>query len=162
MVGYWNDSKQSYLKDGWLRSGDTGCESLDGYLYLCGREDDVINVGGRKVYPKEVEDALRRHQGVADCVCVGIRDLDNITGCRIKALVMAKARREILPSFRELSEFLVGKLDSYKIPIAYEWVSSIPKNASGKVQRHLMKELARSTGAIRDPSPAGAYRFAKR
>ena len=150
MARYWNETTQSHLKGGFLRSGDTGFKAKDGYLYLCGREDDMINVGGRKVYPAEVEDALRQHEFVADCVCVGIPDSNSITGDSIKAFLIPKPGRESLPSFQELSEFLWEKLDSYKIPTDYDWVSSIPKNASGKIERRLMKDLTRKTLAIGD------------
>ncbi|MGQ0671242.1 MAG: class I adenylate-forming enzyme family protein, partial [Actinomycetota bacterium] len=137
---YWNAPAESRLRDGWLWSGDIGYQSEDGYLYLCGRADDVINVGGQKVYPTEVEDALRQHDVVADCVCVGASDPKNITGESVVAFVVAREDRRNIPSSRELSAFLMSKLDLFKIPVAYDWVPSIPKNAHGKVERGLLKQ----------------------
>jgi len=136
---YWNRSGAE-PRDGWLRSGDLGYRAADGYLYLRGREDELINVGGRKVHPAEVEEVLRRHPSVAECACVGAPDPLGITGESVKAFVVAAGTP---PDAAELVEFLSGKLEPYKMPVAFEWIAALPRNEAGKVSR---KKLAAGEG----------------
>jgi long-chain acyl-CoA synthetase len=133
--GYWNAEAGDRLRGGWLYSGDLGYRDEDGYLYLSGREDDVINVGGRKVHPTEVEQALVRHELIADAACVGTTDA--LTGEGVRALLVARQGTSpaSLPSRETLIEFLRQTLEPYKVPSSFEWVSTIPRNASGKVER---------------------------
>lgn len=128
----------------WLYSGDLGYRDEDGYLYLCGREDDVINVGGRKVHPAEIEEALLRHPQVQEAVCVGIPD--PITGEAVGAVLVAERGDGELPSAEALADFLTARLEQYKVPVAFDWVASIPRNASGKVDR---KAVTRFSAGVR-------------
>ncbi len=144
MTGYWNTPAEPRPPDAWLPSGDMGYRSDDGYLYLCGRVDDVINVGGRKVYPAEVEGALRQHDIVADCVCIGMTDPRKITGESVVAFLVARENSGDLPGLRELTDFLINKLELFKIPVAYEWISAIPRNANGKAERGQLRTQAMS------------------
>jgi long-chain acyl-CoA synthetase len=158
MARYWNVPTEGRFRDGWLLSGDIGYRSEDGYLYLEGRQDDVINVGGWKVFPTEVEAALRQHEAVAECVCIGVPDPHGITGDGIHAFLQAREGLAVLPEWQGLRDFLVGKIEFHKVPAVFEWVSSIPRNVTGKVQRHLMKDLARvrrdRPGKTREPKEA--------
>jgi long-chain acyl-CoA synthetase len=133
MRGYWACDSSERLKGGWLGSGDLGYRDEQGYLYVRGREDDVINIGGRKVHPTEIEQALLGHERIADAVCVGAPD--PITGEAVRAFVVAKRGSAELPSAEALAEFLRARIEQYKIPLAFEWVASIPTNASGKIER---------------------------
>jgi long-chain acyl-CoA synthetase len=139
MAGYWGADAEERLEGTWLRSGDLGYRADDGYLYVCGREDDVINVGGRKVHPLEVEQALLRQERVADAVCVVTRD--PVTGEAVRALLVARPGDGDLPSAEALTDFLLPRLEKYKIPVGFEWVPAIPTNASGKVVRKLAADL---------------------
>jgi long-chain acyl-CoA synthetase len=136
MGGYWGADSGERLQGGWLRSGDLGYRDEDGYLYICGREDDVINVGGRKVHPTEIERSLLGHEGIADAVCVATPH--PITGEAVRALLVPKPGHSELPSADALADFLRATLEEYKIPVAFEWVSSIATNALGKVDRKAM------------------------
>lgn len=82
MSGYWNDpqlTKQA-LRDGWLVTGDLVFMDEDGYVYLAGRADDMINVGGEKVFPAQVENAASLYDGVRECACIGVEDQNGILG----------------------------------------------------------------------------------
>jgi acyl-coenzyme A synthetase/AMP-(fatty) acid ligase len=136
-----------------LYSGDLGYRDEEGYFHLCGREDDVINIGGRKVHPAEIEQALLGHEQIGDAVCVGTPD--ELTGEAVRAFLVAKRDHGELPSAEALANFLRGRLEPYKIPVAFEWGSSIPRNASGKVERKAVVGLrGRSAGRVE----AGARR----
>lgn len=115
----------------YFRTGDIGYKGEDGYFYLLGREKELINVGGKKVSPMEVEDIICS-LGVGDCVCVPMKDPNGIMGELVKCLVQ-KGSTHL--SFEEISKRLIGKLESYKHPSWYEWIDEIPKTSSGKKQR---------------------------
>ena len=117
-----------------LRTGDLGYLDHDGYLFLLGRQNDVINVGGRKVIPDEVEEAIRRFAGVHDAACVA--EADPLSGQRVKAFVAADGPVDM----RSLTLFLRTLVEEYKIPKALVTVESIPRTSSGKLQRNLLRE----------------------
>lgn len=115
----------------YFRTGDMGYKDKDGYLYLVGREKELINVGGKKVSPMEVEDAIIS-LGVEDCVCAGINDKNGILGEVVKAYILRDGTKL---SFSEISEKLSSMLEPYKIPVEYEWIDTIPQTSSGKKKR---------------------------
>jgi long-chain acyl-CoA synthetase len=138
-LGYWEIDAGERLGGGLIYSGDLGYRDEDGYLYLCGREDDVINIGGRKVHPSEIEQALLGHERVGDAVCVGVPD--PLTGEAVRAFLVAAEGQGELPSAGMLASFLTGRLEPHKIPSAFEWIAAIPRNGSGKVQRRAVAAL---------------------
>jgi long-chain acyl-CoA synthetase len=133
MRGYWDADAGERLRGSWLRSGDLGYRDEAGYLYVCGREDDLINIGGRKVHPTEIEQALLRYDGIEDAVCV--RAPHPITGEAVRAFLVARRGSNEHPSTEALAGFLGETIEQYKIPLSFEWLSSIPTNAFGKVDR---------------------------
>jgi acyl-coenzyme A synthetase/AMP-(fatty) acid ligase len=137
---YWNAPTESILVDGWISSGDTGYRDQDGYIFLSGREDDVIDVGGRKVYPAEVEAALKDLPAVRDCACVGIDGPENVPGKQIKAFLVSELDHSPPPERQELVRLLRESLEPHKIPTVFQWVQEIPKGTSGKVKRHLLRD----------------------
>jgi long-chain acyl-CoA synthetase len=141
MKGYWRDEEltKRVFHDGWLYTGDIGYRDADGYIYLAGREGDIINVGGLKVSPAEVEEALTMHEKIENCACIGIPDPGGITGEAVKAFLVAKNPSTLNPEREELVQFLNDKLEPYKIPVDFEWVDSLPQTASGKIQRNSLK-----------------------
>lgn len=145
MKGYWDADAGERLRGGWLRSGDLGCRGQEGYLYVSGREDDVINVGGRKVYPAEIEQALLRHEQVRDVVCVGTPN--TITGEAVLAFLVAKTGCGEPPDAEALSDFLRARIEEFKIPFAFEWISSVPRNSSGKIERKALLDSWKSCSA---------------
>lgn len=129
-----NDTQNAFWSD-YFRTGDCGYLSRDGYIYLVGREKELINVGGKKVSPMEVEDAICS-LGIGDCVCVPMKDTSGIMGELVKCCIL-KGSTEL--SFEEIAERLAGRLEPYKRPVVYEWIDSIPQTTSGKKQRLLLK-----------------------
>lgn len=115
----------------YFRTGDIGWRSPDGRLYLAGRRKELINVGGRKASPSEIEDAAIS-LGVEDCICAAAPDPEGILGEVPKLYVL---RNGTSLSFDELKSRLSGVLEPYKVPVMYEWIDEIPKTASGKKQR---------------------------
>lgn len=136
MKHYLNDDDNSaaFHRD-YFRTGDCGFMDEKGYLYLLGRDKELINVGGKKVSPMEVEDAICS-LGVGDCVCVAMKDEKGIMGELVKCYVL-KGSTGL--SFRDISRMLIGKLEAYKRPVEYEWIDEIPQTSSGKKQRILLK-----------------------
>lgn len=131
--GYWAmpELTSRVYHDGFYLSNDAGYMDADGYLYILGRVDDVINVGGLKLYPSEVETAAMEIEGVAECLCV---DSENpLTGKTVKLLVRLQDGSGLKPM--EIRGLLADKLDSYKVPASIEIVEEIKKNSLGKPDR---------------------------
>ncbi len=122
----------------WLNTGDLGRIDDTGYAYLLGRAGDIINVGGHKVAPVEIEDVLASHPAVQEAACIGIEDPQALVGSRVKAFLVSA--QGPLPSADELESFVRPKLEPYKIPVAFEWIDEIPRNELGKPRRHVLRE----------------------
>jgi long-chain acyl-CoA synthetase len=135
MREYWKQpdlTKQAFCKEG-LKTGDIGCLDGDGYLSLLGRRSDLINIGGRKAAPDEIEDLLCQMEGVREAGCVGAPD--ELLGECVKAYLVAD--REI--GRAEIVTFLRTRLEEWKIPQTVERIDSIPRTSSGKIQRQLLR-----------------------
>lgn len=128
------DTEKAFFCE-YFRTGDCGYKADDGYIYLLGREKELINVGGKKVSPMEVEDAIIA-LGVGDCVCVPMKDPDGIMGELVKCYVL-QGSTEL--TFDQIAEALKDKLEHYKQPVCYEWIDKIPQTSSGKKQRVNLK-----------------------
>jgi acyl-CoA synthetase (AMP-forming)/AMP-acid ligase II len=122
--------------DGWLRTGDLGRLDDDGYLYLIGRRGDMIIRGGENVYPMEVENRLLEHAGVAEAAVIGVPD--RLLGETIKAFVVPADPADP-PDREELRAFARAALAGFKVPVQWEFVPSLPRNASGKVLRRQLR-----------------------
>lgn len=133
MTGYVGDPDRtaSVLKDGVIYTSDIGTIDEEGMLHLKGREDDVINVGGFKVAPTEVEDAALSYPDVKDCACIPVEHI--ITGKALKLLVVMKDGKEL--NRKELALHLKSKLETYKIPLSYSEVEKIERTFNGKINR---------------------------
>ena len=133
MTGYVGDAEGTarVLKDGVVYTSDIGRLDTEGVLHLTGREDDVINVGGFKVAPTEVEDAALSFPDVIDCVCLPVDHL--ITGKALKLLVVMKEGKEL--NRKALALHLKSKLEPYKIPMLYSQVEKIERTFNGKINR---------------------------
>ena len=121
----------------YFRTGDWGYKTEDGFVYLISRKKELINVGGKKVSPIEVEEQLLKIPGVEDCACIGVPDDNEVLGEVVKAFIVKEKGSGI--TFADIDEQLTGKLESYKIPVCYEWIDAIPKTQNGKIQRGLLK-----------------------
>jgi len=137
MSGYWNDSVRTLkaFEGEYLVSGDVGSKDEEGHVYLASRESDIINVGGRKVTPTEIEVILNSHEAVEECVCVGINDPRGISGSAVKAFLVRSKGADEPPKPAVLASYLRGKVETYKMPVAYQWIDRIPRTESGKIKR---------------------------
>lgn len=139
MKGYWNDEPrtETAFVNGWLRTGDIGYKDENGYVFLKGRKDDIINIGGKKVAPQEVEEALTNLEGVDEAACIGMDDPGDIRGKVIKTFIVVKRNSSV--EINDLKNQLRNKLEPYKIPEIIEKVNSLPRTASGKLQREKLR-----------------------
>ena len=133
MTGYLGEPvlTASILRDGTLYTRDNGRLDPEGRLHLAGRADDVINVGGFKVAPSEVEDAAMALPEVADCVCIAVPH--PLTGHALKLLV-ASAPGCVLDK-RALARHLRARLEAYKVPLLYEETDRVHRTYNGKIDR---------------------------
>jgi 2-furoate---CoA ligase len=134
-AGYWNrpDADATAMRDGWYRTGDTGHLDDDGDLWLDGRVDDMIVSGGENIHPLEVEDVLAAHPRVDEVAVVGAPD--ERLGQRVVAVVVGTATGE------ELDAHCLGSsLARFKRPREYRRRAALPKSASGKILRRLLRD----------------------
>jgi acyl-coenzyme A synthetase/AMP-(fatty) acid ligase len=123
------------LIDGHFPTGDLGYLDERGRLFLTGRIKLLIDIGGMKVNPLEVEAVLQQHAGVAECIVVPLRQSETVN--RLKALVVPKYPRRP-PDAAELRELARQQLAGYKVPRIFEFRDFLPRSPTGKVQRHLI------------------------
>lgn len=140
MKGYYNEPEltRSVFKDGWFVSSDIGKFDADGYLYYIGRKDDVINLGGYKIAPTDVENIALQSGLVQECIC--IEDSDDYGVPFIKLLVVVADKNRFDP--KELNAFLSDKLEKYKIPRVIEAVDALIKTFNGKTDRKAYRKKA--------------------
>lgn len=133
MPGYWNnpDATAEALRGGWLHTGDIGMFDDQGYLFLLDRAKDMIISGGNNVYPREVEEIIIQHSGVADVVVCGIPD--PYWGEAVHAVVVRQPGVEV--SDREIIEHCGRSLAGYKKPKGVDFVDALPVSGYGKVLR---------------------------
>ncbi len=137
MSGYWNNpgATADTLKNGWMYTGDIGSFDARGYLTLRDRSKDVVISGGSNIYPREVEEALLEHAGVAEACVVGAPDAE--WGEVVVAFIVGSADAAALDTH------LLQRIARFKRPKRYEFVDELPKNSYGKVlKRELRNRLA--------------------
>jgi long-chain acyl-CoA synthetase len=139
MAGYWQrpaETAHTLPGDGWMRTGDVGRLDAEGYLYLVDRAKDMIVSGGENVYPAEVERALQAHDEIAEVAVV------SAPSARWGESPIAVVVRE--PGSELTEEALIAwvrdRLAHYKCPVAVHFVEALPRNASGKVLRRVLRE----------------------
>ncbi len=139
MMGYWKNEELTAetLKDGWLLTGDMAYLDENGYIYMLGRADDIINVGGEKVSPIEVENIASQYECIKECACIGVEDPDGITGQIPVLFVVPKSGY----SEDELHKFISTRAERYKLPQRYVVTMEIPRNRMQKVDRKALREI---------------------
>jgi long-chain acyl-CoA synthetase len=145
MRGYWRNDEASAaaLRGGWLHTGDVGDVDARGLLTLRDRSKDVIISGGSNIYPREVEEVLLRHPGVADCSVIGVPDAE--WGESVLAFVVPRAPGAADPA--ELDRLCLGSIARFKRPKAYRLVGALPRSNYGKVLKTELRAMA-----ARDPA----------
>lgn len=137
MVGYWQDEAETaqVLVGGIVYSNDIGYVDTDGDVILLGRKGDVINVGGNKVSPEEIENVAKKLPAIADCGVIPVPDEHK--GSVPKLIVQMKAGHAFDPV--AIRTFLAGELEPYKVPVYIEQIDRIPRSFNGKLLRKELK-----------------------
>ncbi len=150
MLGYYRQPEETalVLRDGWFRTGDVARIDADGYAYIVDRKKDMVNVGGLKVYPREVEDVLFQHPAVADVAAIGVPDPS--TGEAIKAFVVRKPGTSVTEA--ELVAFVRDRIAHYKAPRSVEFRDAIPRSGVQKVLRRVLRDESASPAGT-PPAP---------
>jgi acyl-CoA synthetase (AMP-forming)/AMP-acid ligase II len=137
--GYWNQpdaTTETLVAGGWLRTGDGAFRDEEGYFFLQDRLKDMIISGGENVYPAEVENALADHPGVADVAVIGVPH--ERWGETVKAVVVPREGVDV--DAEQLTAFARERLARYKCPTSVDFVSELPRTASGKVLKKALRE----------------------
>ena len=133
MKGYHNDPEatRERIKDGWLHTGDLARRDEEGYIYIVGRTQDRINVGGLMVYVSEVEDVLHHHPKIKEVAVVSAPDPKR--GEKVKAVIALKDGMEATEE--EIIAYCRERMANYKVPREVEFRESLPKTRTGKIAR---------------------------
>ena len=123
--------------NGWFRTGDSGMVDDDGYVFLLGRIKELINRGGEKITPMEIDDVLLRHPAVAEAVAIGVPHA--VYGEEVEAVVALKAGQVV--TAEDLITYASEHLARFKVPKAIRFVPEVPRGATGKIQRRRLLEL---------------------
>lgn len=137
---YWRkrDKTRKTMQGEWINTGDKYYVDQEGYYWCAGRSDDMLKVGGIWVSPVEVENCLLEHQAVLECAVVGRKDEQAL----VKPKAFVVVREGTVPSddlAEELKQWVQGRLAKYKYPRWIEFVSDLPKSATGKIQRFKLR-----------------------
>lgn len=138
MTGYVGDAEQTnrVLRNGTIYTQDMGRIDEEGMLHLTGREDDVINVGGFKVAPTEVENVAMELPEIADCICIATKH--PVLGTALKLLVVLDNGCAL--DKKRIAQFIKSKIESYKVPSAYEQVEEVHRTYNGKIDRKFYRQ----------------------
>jgi acyl-CoA synthetase (AMP-forming)/AMP-acid ligase II/acyl carrier protein len=133
MPGYDGDAQatEAAFTDGWFKTGDLGFFDDDGYLFLAGRAREIVNRGGEKIAPQEVDQLLLQHPAVAEAVTFAVPH--PTLGEDVASAVVLRSPHVATP--KEIRQFAIGRIADFKVPRQILIVSKIPKGPTGKVQR---------------------------
>ncbi len=150
MKGYWNnpDETAKTLRNGWLFTGDIARMDEEGFFYIEDRKKDMVNIGGFKVFPREIEEVLYEHPKVKEVVVAGIQH--RVRGEILVAHVVPKNGGDARALKREIREFAQQRLSAYKVPRRIEIVTEIPKTFIGKALRWQVREQEQQRGDVAD------------
>jgi long-chain acyl-CoA synthetase len=138
MKGYWNrpDVSAEVLRGGWMHTGDLGAFDERGFLYILDRMKDMIKTGGENVYSPEVESVLYAHPDLLEAAVIGLPDPK--WGETVHAVVVPRPGRQ--PSTEDIIAWCRGRLTHFKCPTSVEFRHSLPKSATGKVQKNVLRQ----------------------
>ena len=136
--GYWQNPEATAktIRNGWLKTGDVGQIDAAGFLSLMDRSKDMVISGGMNIYPREIEEILLTHPGVAECSVVGRPDPD--WGEALVAFVVA---RDATANAQTLNHLCLQNLARFKRPKDWRFVDALPKNNYGKILKTDLRQL---------------------
>ena len=140
MSGYWHapDLTEKALVGGMLLTNDIVYEDADGFVHMLGRSDDIINVGGEKVSPLDVENVACEFTKLKECACIGVPDTKTHLG-EVPVLFYATDEEDLDPA--EIKAYIAANAEKYKIPVHYVRVDALPRNRMQKLDRRALKEM---------------------
>jgi long-chain acyl-CoA synthetase len=138
MLGYWNHPEETAqaIRNGWLLTGDIGHRDGDGYYYITDRKKDMLLVNGINVYPREIEDVICQFPGVKEAAVIGVPDPRK--GEQAVAFVVA-AEGQVLDE-KAILQHLRNKLADYKVPRKVVFIGNLPRNATGKILKTVLRQ----------------------
>jgi benzoate-CoA ligase len=142
-AGYWNkheQTKQTFCGE-WINTYDKFMIDEDGYFWYMGRANDMFKVSGQAVWPTDVENVLQEHDAVLECGVVGAKDPDGLVK-PVAYVVLKQPSTGTAELAHELQQFVKQKTAPYKYPRAIVFVDELPKTATGKIKRYLLRERA--------------------
>jgi acyl-CoA synthetase (AMP-forming)/AMP-acid ligase II len=136
--GYWNmdEETRKTIVDGWLHTGDVCVKDEDGYVYYKDRIKDMINRGGEKVFPREVEEVIVAHPAVKEVAVIGVPD--ERLGEEVKAIIVLNPGQQV--SEEEIIALCKENLAAYKRPRSVDFVKELPKNPTGKILKKILRK----------------------
>lgn len=156
MLGYLGPDGRPVLpmQDGWFHTNDLGHLDADGFVYLTGRKSDIINRGGHKISPVEVEKALMQHPAVKDVVVIGLPH--EMLGEDAVACVVKNTGASLTGS--ELLHFAQERLPAFKVPTSFHFLDTLPRIGPGKINRRAFAAaMAREVATAAAPAAAGPH-----
>src|SRR5690606_11201794 len=146
------DRQRAYVRDGWNLTGDSYIRDSDGYFWYQARTDDMIISSGYNISGPEVEGVLLEHLAVQECGVIGVPDEER--GHIVKAYVVLKPGFEASPeTVKKLQDWVKGQLAPYKYPRAIEFVATMPRTATGKLQRFVLRDRERAASPLPPAAP---------
>ena len=168
MAGYWNNEEltASTLKDGYVVTSDLAYQDDEGYVYLLGRADDIINVGGEKVSPLEIENTAEQYEGIRECACIGVAD-GNSGFDQVPVLFIVADGGDGSRLTEGLKRYLTERLERFKLPREYISITEVPRNRMKKIDRKELKRVyerkkAGKTGSGDEDNPVLQALFTRR
>ena len=155
-AGYYNnpEANAKAFRDGWFRTGDLGHMDNEGFVYITGRASDMYISGGSNIYPREIEEKILTHGGIAEVAVLGVPDrLWGEVG--IAVCVMREGATVTEP---ELAEFLSAKINRYKMPKRIVFWDALPKSGYGKVPKRMVRDELEARGLLVEVEPPKAKR----
>ena len=133
---YWNNPEANKnISDGWLKTADVGYFDGDGFLYITGRTDDMINIAGEKVSPNEIESVVRLLSDVEEVIAIGAKH--DLFGQVVKVLIQ-KSKNSTIEK-KDIMIHCIKNLERYKVPQIIEFVDSFPRTDYGKIKRFMLR-----------------------
>jgi len=138
MKGYWNMPEETAktLEGGYLHTGDLATKDEEGYYYITGRKKDIIMTAGKGVASPEIENAISLHPAVSEVAVIGVPHKE--LGELVRAFIVLKEGEKATE--QDIIEWCLSRLDDYKVPKSVNFIDSLPKTASGKVQKTALRD----------------------
>lgn len=153
MAGYYNlpEINKETLVNGWLYTNDIVYTDEEGYVYMLGRADAIINVGGEKVSPIEVENIAQEFEDIRECACIGVNDPNGVLGQVPVLFVVLEEGAEL--NVEKITKFLAERMEKYKLPYKYVVIEELPRNRMKKLNYSALRSFWEENGDIELMNP---------